>query len=73
MDSNKTGKSRNGCRLSLAAEGMEVSLDTDRHPETNNKCSEIAFAVTSLTLSLEHLAKGPWRCENLMENKLTRF
>jgi len=42
---------RNSCRVSggaVGAKGREVILATDRHPETNIKRSQIAFAVTSI-------------------------
>ena len=42
---------RNSCRVSggaVGAKGRQVILATDRHPETNIKRSQIAFAVTSI-------------------------
>jgi len=48
-------KSRNSCSMSdgnVGAEGMQVILATDRHPETKYKRSKIAFTVTTIPLSL---------------------
>jgi len=36
----------------VGAEGMEVNLSTDRHPETTHKRSKIAFAFRSIILCL---------------------
>ena len=54
----KTEKSKNAYVVSgagVGAEGTEVNLATDCHPETKYKRSKIAFTVTSIALSLRHI------------------
>jgi len=38
---------------SVGTEGMVMNSAADRHPETNSQRPQIAFAVTSIALSLE--------------------
>jgi hypothetical protein len=40
----------------VGAEGMEVNVATNRHPENIIKRSQIVFAVTLVALSLKHLS-----------------
>ena len=36
----------------VGAEGMEINFATHRHPGTNTKRSQVAFAATSIALNL---------------------